>query len=96
LLDSIQTTETRHERPVAAGRPFRGWRKRLLIGDRSTEKPAPVTETSNGRTIPLPSYKEFNAAYGEIASAVRRAALASQPLEFEETEAVVPFVLETD
>ena len=38
--------------------------------------------TPDGRTIPLPSYKEFNAAYGELASAARRAALTSQPLDF--------------
>ena len=38
--------------------------------------------TPDGRTIPLPSYKEFNAAYDELASAARRAALASQPLGF--------------
>ena len=38
--------------------------------------------TPDGRTIPLPSYKEFNAAYGELASAARRAAIASQPLDF--------------
>ena len=38
--------------------------------------------TPDGRTIPLPSYREFNAAYGELASTARRAALASQPLDF--------------
>jgi len=38
--------------------------------------------TPDGRTVPLPSYKEFNAAYNELASAARRAALASQPLDF--------------
>jgi len=38
--------------------------------------------TPDGTTIPLPSYKEFNAAYDEYASAARRAALASQPLDF--------------
>jgi hypothetical protein len=38
--------------------------------------------TPDGRTIPLPSYKEFNAAYDELASAARRAALTSQPLGF--------------
>lgn len=38
--------------------------------------------TPDGRTIPLPSYKEFNAAYGDLASAARRAKLASQPLDF--------------
>jgi hypothetical protein len=36
----------------------------------------------NGRTIPLPSYREFNAAYSKLARAVRRAALASDPLDF--------------
>lgn len=38
--------------------------------------------TPDGRTIPLPSYKEFNAAYDELASAARRAAIAGQPLDF--------------
>ena len=38
--------------------------------------------TPDGRTIPMPSYREFNAAYTEIASAARRAALASDPLDF--------------
>ena len=38
--------------------------------------------TPDGRTVPLPSYKEFNAAYNQLASAARRAALASQPLDF--------------
>ena len=35
-----------------------------------------------GRTLPLPSYREFNAAYSELAPISRRAALASDPLDF--------------
>ncbi|MFV2071995.1 MAG: hypothetical protein ACC742_05000 [Thermoanaerobaculales bacterium] len=38
--------------------------------------------TPDGRTIPMPTYREFNAAYTELASAARRAALASGPLDF--------------
>jgi len=38
--------------------------------------------TPDGRTIPLPSYREFNAAYSKIAPAARRAGLASDPLDF--------------
>jgi hypothetical protein len=36
----------------------------------------------DGRTIPMPTYREFNAAYNDLASASRRAALASDPLDF--------------
>ena len=38
--------------------------------------------TPDGRTIPMPTYREFNAAYNDLASATRRAALASDPLDF--------------
>ena len=38
--------------------------------------------TPDGRTIPMPTYREFNAAYNELAPAARRAELASDPLEF--------------
>ena len=38
--------------------------------------------TPDGRTIPMPTYREFNAAYTELASAARRAALTSDPLDF--------------
>lgn len=38
--------------------------------------------TPDGRTIPLPSYREFNAAYTRLAPTARRAALASDPLDF--------------
>jgi hypothetical protein len=38
--------------------------------------------TPDGRTIPMPSYREFNAAYTDLAAAARRAALASDPLDF--------------
>lgn len=37
--------------------------------------------TPDGRRIPLPTQKEFIAAYPEIQSLMRRAAIASQPLE---------------
>jgi hypothetical protein len=36
----------------------------------------------DGRTISMPSYREFNTAYTELASTARRAALASDPLGF--------------
>lgn len=36
----------------------------------------------NGERVPLPSYREFNAAFDELASVERRATLASQPLDF--------------
>jgi len=36
----------------------------------------------DGRSIPMPTYREFNAAYTELAPAARRAALASDPLNF--------------
>lgn len=39
-------------------------------------------KTPDGRTIPLPPYSEFIAAYPEIQSASRRAALASDPIDF--------------
>lgn len=38
--------------------------------------------TPDGRSVPLPSYAEFNAAYGELAPIARRAAVASQPIDF--------------
>ena len=38
--------------------------------------------TPDGRTIPMPTYREFNAAYNELAPAARRAELASDPLDF--------------
>lgn len=38
--------------------------------------------TPDGRKIPLPSYSDFIDAYPEIQSAARRAALASDPLDF--------------
>jgi hypothetical protein len=36
----------------------------------------------DGTTIPLPSYREFRAAFDDLAAIKRRAALASQPLDF--------------
>ena len=41
-----------------------------------------LVRTPDGRKIPLPTYPEFNAAYSEIQSAARRAALASDPIDF--------------
>lgn len=38
--------------------------------------------TPDGTTVPLPSYREFNAAFDQLVSVERRAALASQPLDF--------------
>jgi hypothetical protein len=38
--------------------------------------------TPDGRTIPMPSYREFNAAYDELATAARRAQMAADPLDF--------------
>ena len=38
--------------------------------------------TPDGRKIPLPAYPDFIDAYPEIQSAARRAALASDPLDF--------------
>ncbi|MCG6949732.1 MAG: hypothetical protein LJE93_12545 [Acidobacteria bacterium] len=46
--------------------------KRALISVRSPD----------GRTIPMPSYREFNAAYKDLAPIARRASLASDPLSF--------------
>lgn len=41
-----------------------------------------MVRTPDGRTIPLPSYPDFIAAYPEVQSAARRAALASDPIDF--------------
>ena len=41
-----------------------------------------LVRTPDGRKIPLPPYPEFIAAYPEIQSAARRAALASDPIDF--------------
>lgn len=38
--------------------------------------------TPDGRTIPMPTYREFNSAYNELASAARRAEMAADPLDF--------------
>ncbi len=46
------------------------------------DRKAVSVRTPAGRTVPLPSYKEFNQAFGELTSLSRRAALASQPLDF--------------
>jgi hypothetical protein len=41
-----------------------------------------LVRTPDGRNIPLPPYPDFIAAYPEIQSAARRAALASDPIDF--------------
>jgi hypothetical protein len=41
-----------------------------------------LVRTPDGRKIPLPPYSEFIAAYPELQSAARRAALASDPIDF--------------
>ena len=41
-----------------------------------------LVRTPDGRKIPLPPYSEFIAAYPEVQSAARRAALASDPIDF--------------
>ena len=41
-----------------------------------------LVRTPDGRKIPLPTYPEFIAAYPELQSAARRAALASDPIDF--------------
>ena len=41
-----------------------------------------LVRTPDGRKIPLPPYSDFIAAYPEIQSAARRAALASDPIDF--------------
>jgi hypothetical protein len=41
-----------------------------------------LVRTPDGRKIPLPPYSDFIAAYPEIQSASRRAALASDPIDF--------------
>ena len=51
-------------------------------GATSVERELISVRTPDGRTIPMPTYREFNAAYGDLASAARRAALASDPLDF--------------
>lgn len=41
-----------------------------------------LVRTPDGRKIPLPPYSDFIAAYPEVQSAARRAALASDPIDF--------------
>jgi hypothetical protein len=41
-----------------------------------------LVRTPDGRKIPLPPYSDFIAAYPEVQSASRRAALASDPIDF--------------
>jgi hypothetical protein len=51
-------------------------------GATTVERDLVSLRTPDGRTIPMPSYREFNAAYNDLAAAARRAALASDPLDF--------------
>jgi len=48
----------------------------------TVERELVYLRSPDGRTIPMPSYREFNEAYTELASTARRAALASDPLDF--------------
>ena len=41
-----------------------------------------LVRTPDGRKIPLPPYPDFIAAYPEVQSAARRAAVASDPIDF--------------
>jgi len=41
-----------------------------------------LVRTPDGRKIPLPPYADFIAAYPEVQSAARRAAVASDPIDF--------------
>jgi hypothetical protein len=51
-------------------------------GATTVERDLVSLRTPDGRTIPMPTYREFNAAYNDLATAARRAALASDPLDF--------------
>lgn len=51
-------------------------------GNTKVERDLVSVRTPDGNTIPLLSYREFNAAYTRLAPAARRAALASDPLDF--------------
>jgi hypothetical protein len=51
-------------------------------GATTVERDLVSLRSPDGRTIPMPTYREFNAAYNDLASAARRAALASDPLDF--------------
>jgi len=51
-------------------------------GATRVERDLMSVRTPDGRTIPMLTYREFNAAYTELAPAARRATLASDPLDF--------------
>jgi hypothetical protein len=51
-------------------------------GQTKVEREMVSVRTPDGRTITLPSYREFNADYKTIAPIARRAAIASDPLDF--------------
>jgi hypothetical protein len=51
-------------------------------GATTVERDLVSLRSPDGRTIPMPTYREFNSAYNDLASAARRAALASDPLDF--------------
>jgi hypothetical protein len=55
-----------------------GWESKAVEVRRSYV----VVKTPDGRKIPLPEYSDFIKAYSEIQAASRRAALASQPIDF--------------
>ncbi len=48
-------------------------------GATKVERELTSLRTPDGRTIPMPTYREFNAAYTELASAARRAEMAADP-----------------
>ena len=52
--------------------------------------------TPDGRTIPMPTYREFNAAYNELASAARRAELAIKPDQLDRVDAESVIQLKED
>jgi hypothetical protein len=54
----------------------------MTAGATEVERDLISVRTPDGHTIPMPTYREFNAAYNDLASAARRAALASDPLDF--------------
>jgi hypothetical protein len=51
-------------------------------GATSIDRTRVSVRTPGGESIPLPSYREFNLAFDQLASTERRASLTSQPLAF--------------
>jgi len=51
-------------------------------GATSIDRTLVSVRTPGGETVPLPSYREFNRAFDQLASTERRASLTSQPLDF--------------